>query len=81
MSIQFPEWDIPENIQDVVNEDGEWGSNYWHPVHLTVLGGIRYKNRDIPLCWQIEFDPSDSHFEEINEKLDTPKAKVDGYYH
>ena len=38
--------------------DGSWEDERWSPFQLTVMSGTEYKGREIPIAWQIEFDPA-----------------------
>jgi hypothetical protein len=59
-----PKWNIPENLQALIDADGSdgdglWEDDSWDPIQLTVMAGTSYGGRDIPLSWQIEFQPAD----------------------
>jgi hypothetical protein len=56
-----PDWNIPADLQQRLDadDDGIWEHNRWEPILLTVMKGTSYEGRDIPLAWQIEFEPSD----------------------
>ncbi len=76
---KMPEWKIPKNIQKrVEEEDGMWEDERWDPLLLTVMSGSSYEGRDIPLMWQIEFDPFDDRLEAANEKLEAAGVEPDG---
>ena len=66
-----PKWKIPKNLQKLVEADADnmWEDDRWYPILLTVMGGTSYRGRDIPLAWQIEFEPDDKDFEDANEKI------------
>lgn len=75
----LPAWKIPKNIQKRVDdEDGMWEDERFDPILLTVMSGVEYEGRDIPLSWQIEFDPFDDRLETANEKLETSGIEPDG---
>jgi hypothetical protein len=76
-----PEWSIPENLLELVHGDegGIWEDDSWDPILLTVMTGTVYKGRDIPLAWQIEFEPVGPRFEAANKKLMTLGLDPDGY--
>jgi hypothetical protein len=79
-----PEWSIPENLQaridaDSSDGDGMWEDDSWDPILLTVMAGTTYGGRDIPLCWQIEFQPADMRLEKANTAIEARGVKPDGY--
>jgi hypothetical protein len=57
-----PEWNIPDNLQSLIDDDEglTWESDDWSPIQLAVMGGTSYGGRDIPQAWQIEFEPTGS---------------------
>ncbi len=76
----FPEWTFPSNIAELVDENDGWlEDTRWHPMLLTVDSGTSYKGRDIPLSWQIEFEPSDAVFANANAKIQALGVEPDGY--
>lgn len=76
---KLPKWKIPKNIQKRVDdEDGMWEDERFDPILLTVMSGVEYEGRDIPLSWQIEFDPFDDRLETANEKLEASGIEPDG---
>ncbi len=77
--IDSPIWEIPANIEEIVAEDELWEDDRWSPILLTVIGGTTYKGRDIPLSWQLEFDPSDDALEAANQKISGLGVEPDGY--
>ena len=77
--IDSPIWEIPANIEEIVAEDEMWEDDRWSPILLTVIGGTTYKGRDIPLSWQLEFDPSDDALEAANQKISGLGVEPDGY--
>jgi hypothetical protein len=77
--IESPIWEIPANIEEIVAEDEMWEDDRWSPIILTVIGGTTYKGRDIPLSWQLEFDPSDDALEAANQKINSLGVEPDGY--
>jgi hypothetical protein len=79
MNSNIPVWDIPDNLAELVAENEAWEDESWAPILLTVMGGTSYQGRDIPLSWQIEFEPSDEEFEAANEKIESLGATPDGY--
>jgi hypothetical protein len=74
-----PEWKIPKDLVKIVTEEEMWEDIRWEPIILTVLGGTVYNGREIPLSWQIEFEPSGNMFEEPNKKISALGAEPDGY--
>jgi len=74
-----PDWKIPEDIAEIVAEQEMWEDDRWSPILLTAIGGTIYKGRDIPLSWQIEFEPSDESFEASNAKIEALGVEPDGY--
>lgn len=77
--LAFPAWKIPKNIQKrVADEDGMWEDERFDPILLTVMSDVEYEGRDIPLSWQIEFDPFDDRLETVNEKLESSGIEADG---
>ena len=81
MRNKLPEWRIPANIQELVatDEDGIWEDTRWDPLLLTVMAGTSYDGRDIPLAWQIEFDPGDERLNAANEEIAGLGIEPDGY--
>ena len=77
--LAMPTWKIPKNIQKRVDDDdGMWEDERFDPILLTVMTGVEYEGRDIPLSWQIEFDPFDDRLEAANEKLESSGIEPDG---
>ena len=79
MNSKNPEWEIPEDLEEIIAEEESWESEAWLPILLTVMGGTIYKGREIPLAWQIEFEPSSEEFEVPNEKILELGVEPDGY--
>ncbi len=76
----LPEWIIPANLTELLAENVDlWEDDRWHPILLSVLGGISYEGRDIPLSWQVEFDPSDPELAAANAKIEASGVEADGY--
>ncbi len=74
-----PNWEIPKNLEALVEDgDGMWEDDRWEPILLTVMSGTSYGSRDIPLAWQIEFDPYDDRLEAASEKLEASGVEPDG---
>jgi hypothetical protein len=59
-------------------DDGLWESERFDPILLTVMSDTSYQGRDIPLAWQIEFDPGDDRLAAANEKMETSGIEPDG---
>lgn len=79
MKHEYPLWDIPQHIEELIVDDAVWEDDRWYPILLTVMGGTSYKGRDIPLAWQIEFEPYGDEFLESNQKIIELGAEPDGY--
>ncbi len=80
----MPEWNKPRNIQELIDADfpdgdGMWEDCSWEPILLTVMAGTSYDGRDIPLAWQIEFEPSDARLADANKKILAWGVDADGY--
>jgi hypothetical protein len=76
---KLPKWKIPANIQKRVDDEGGiWESERWDPILLSVMSGTSYSGRDIPLAWQIEFEPDDERFQAANEKISAIGIEPDG---
>jgi hypothetical protein len=77
---KMPTWKPPKNIAKALEDgDGSWEDERWSPVLLTVMSGTEYNGREIPVAWQIEFDPSKEEFEAANAKLEGMDVEPDGY--
>lgn len=79
MPITKPDWIIPKNISEIVADDEMWEDERWSPLLLSVIGGVSYKGREIPLFWQIEFEPFDEVFDAANQRLEALGVEPDGY--
>ncbi|MEO7578632.1 MAG: hypothetical protein ABIT83_13560 [Massilia sp.] len=79
MPHQTPEWAIPTNISEIVDANEMWEDESWAPFLLTVIGGTTYKGRDIPLAWQIEFEPAEDAFQGPNKAVVALGIEPDGY--
>jgi len=74
-----PKWTIPKNIGKLVKEEGGmWEDERFDPMLLTVMSDTSYNGRDIPLAWQIEFDPFDDRLGTANEKIEASGIEPDG---
>jgi hypothetical protein len=77
---KMPTWKPPKNIVKALDEgDGFWEDERWSPIQLTVMSGTEFNGREIPVAWQIEFDPSDDDFEAANADLEEREIEPDGY--
>ena len=76
-----PEWNIPSDLESRLDadEDGMWDDDRWAPIHLTVMKGTSYDGRDIPLAWQIAFEPFGEDFANANAKIKELGVEPDGY--
>ena len=74
-----PLWTIPTDIADIIADDEMWEDDRWSPVLLTLIGGTSYKGRDIPISWQIEFEPTNEAFTAPNEKIAKLGLDASGY--
>lgn len=76
-----PQWNIPSNIEALVADDDDviWETSDWLPIQLTIMGGTEYDGRDIPLAWQIDFEPHGSEFKHANKKITHMGLDPDGY--
>jgi Immunity protein 51 len=81
MNAPQPEWNIPENLLELVDADegGIWEDDSWDPILLTVMKGTVYRGRHIPVAWQIEFEPVGPGFQVANDKLRKLGLEPDGY--
>jgi hypothetical protein len=77
---KIPTWKQPKNITKALEDgDGFWEDERWSPILLTAMSGTVFEGREIPVSWQIEFDPSEDEFESANSKLETKDLEPDGY--
>jgi len=76
----MPSWKPPRNIAKALEEgDGFWEDERWSPITLTAMSGTEYDGREIPVAWQVEFDPSEDEFEAANARLEGMDLEPDGY--
>ena len=76
----MPSWKPPRNIAKALEEgDGFWEDERWSPLTLTAMSGTEYDGREIPVAWQVEFDPSEDEFEAANARLEGMDLEADGY--
>lgn len=77
---KMPKWNPPANITKALEQgDGMWEDDRWSPILLTAMAGTKLDDREIPVAWQIEFDPSDEALEAANAKLEEAGIEPDGY--
>ncbi|HYV35809.1 MAG TPA: hypothetical protein VE988_08910 [Gemmataceae bacterium] len=77
---KMPQWKPPKNIAKALEDgDGSWEDERWSPILLTAMSGTELDGREIPIAWQIEFDPSEDDFEVANAKLESMEIESDGY--
>jgi hypothetical protein len=76
-----PEWRIPADLPELIAADDDltWETDDWAPIQLSVMAGTTYGERDIPLAWQIEFEPVGRAFKSGNAKLKAMDVEPDGY--
>jgi hypothetical protein len=80
MPRKMPKWMSPKNISAKLEDgDGSWEDERCSPILLTAMSGTEFEGRDIPVAWQIEFDPSDEQLEGANSKLEEIGIEPDGY--
>jgi hypothetical protein len=67
----MPLWKPPKDIAKAFEEgDGVWEDDRWSPIQLTAMSGTEYERRDIPIAWEIAFEPSEEGFEAANARLE-----------
>ena len=77
--LKMPTWKLPQNIAKALEDgDGMWEDDRWSPILLTAMSGTEYNGRDIPIAWQIEFDPFEGDFEAANAHLEEMGIEPDG---
>jgi hypothetical protein len=77
---KMPTWRSPKNIAKALEDgDGFWEDKRWSPIQLTAMSGTEYEGREIPVAWQIEFDPSEDDLEAANARLEEMEIEPDGY--
>jgi hypothetical protein len=77
---KMPAWKPPKNIAKALEDgDGSWEDERWSPILLTAMSGTEFNGREIPVVWQIEFDPSEDEFEAANAELEEMEIEPDGY--
>ena len=77
---KMPKWNPPSDIAELLEAgDGNWEDDRWSPIAVSAMSGTEYKGREIPIAWEIEFDPSEEEFESANAKLEQREIDPDGY--
>jgi hypothetical protein len=75
-----PSWKVPKNLAKALDDgDGMWEDERWSPILLTAMSGTEFNGREIPVVWQIEFDPFDDDLEAPNARLEESGIEPDGY--
>lgn len=76
---KMPGWKTPKNIVKALAEgDGMWEDERWYPILLTAMSDTELDGRDVPIAWQIEFDPYEVEFETANTTLKKLNIEPDG---
>jgi hypothetical protein len=76
----MPNWKLPKNLPKALEDgDGCWEDDRWSPILLTLMSATELNGREIPIAWQIEFDPSEDEFEVANTRLEGMEIEPDGY--
>ncbi len=77
---KIAKWKLPKNVTKALQDgDGFWEDERWSPILLTAMSGTELNGREIPVAWQIEFDPSDDELETANAKLEEMGIEPSGY--
>lgn len=77
---KMPTWKLPKNLGKAIEDgDGYWEDDRWSPILLTAMTGTEFNGREIPIAWQIEFDPSEDDFEAANAEIEQMGIEPDGY--
>jgi hypothetical protein len=72
-------WNAPQQLDQFLSDNGGiWEDECLDPLRIVLMSGTSYAGRDIPLAWQVEFEPSDEQFEASNEKLRSLGIEPDG---
>jgi hypothetical protein len=76
----MPRWKPPRDVaKALVDGDGCWEDERWSPILLTAMSGTTHQGHEIPVAWQIEFDPSEDECERANVRLEAMGVEPDGY--
>ena len=79
VSANLPKWQVPKDVKKrAAAAGGSWEDERYDPVFLTVNTGAAYDGREIPLMWQVEFDPFDERLEAAGERLERRGVDPDG---
>ncbi len=74
-----PVLQFPENLLALVAEqDGQWDTEEYEPFIVSVLTGTEYGGHEIPIAWQLEFDPADAESAEVMEILEENDLQPNG---
>lgn len=77
---KMPTWKRPKHFSKALEDgDGVWEDERWSPILLTAMSGTELDGREIPIAWQILFEPSDDDFDAVNSKLAEIGIEPDGY--
>ena len=82
MSSPIPAWKIPSNLEELIDSDdgGIWDdAETFAPMTLSVMKDTVYDGREIPLAWQIEFEPESEECEATNQRIQAMGIEPDGY--
>jgi hypothetical protein len=74
-----PNWLMPPDLAEIIDEDGEWEDPSWDPLLLTIAGDTRLDGRLIKRAWQLTLWPGDAFFAPLNAALKTQGNKADGH--
>jgi hypothetical protein len=71
---RLPKWQVPKDLKKPAKaEAGSWQDERFAPLLLSV-----YTGTEIPLVWQIEFDPFDERLLAAGERLERRGIEPDG---
>ena len=75
------EWSAPANINDLLSSDPDqtWMDDQFEPVIITAMGGTLFGAREVPILWQIEFEPADIEGASGEERIADLGLEPDGY--
>jgi hypothetical protein len=77
---RMPKWMPPEDVARALDDgDGFWEDERWSPIRLTAMSGTEFEGRQIPVAWQVEFDPSDEDLAAASARLEAMGFPPDGY--
>jgi hypothetical protein len=77
---EMPLWKVPKDLDAVLEDgDGMWEDERWSPIQLTAMSGTEFDGREIPVAWQVEFDPFDEEFERVNAQVNESGTEPNGY--